>query len=540
MNSGIATIWEHVSRALPDAVAVIENGEPTTYRQLDEAAGRLAGAWTAAGIGAGDRVGALLYNSRAYLETYYAAYKISAIPVNLNYRYRGKELAYLLDDADIKSVVFHEQVGANLAEALEFVAARPIALCADGGGSDVPAAIALEAYRGTADPVPHSDRPGTDRLFIYTGGTTGNPKAVVWTQGDEFDSIGVLTYSIIGKPVPGDPVEAARLAVEIVSEGLAPRTLPVAPLMHGTGWTFATSALCIGGTLVFTGDRSFNPASVWNAVERFQVSHLIISGNAIAAPLATELERAAEAKSPYDLSSVRLIASSGVFWSDDVKARLLGFGSMTLFDSLAASEGGPFAYATVSSLDDLPSRFVLTEGSRVIDDDGVPVEPGSDAIGVLAFAGSMPLGYHNDDTKTSAVYREIGGIRHVVPGDYVRLRADNSIEFLGRGSHVVNTGGEKVYTTEVEAAILSDPRVKDATVVGMPDPTWNQIVVAVVVSDDPRLDADDIRSWVGDSLAGYKKPREVVFVDELPRMPNGKLNVDAIKHIAAARLQKAQ
>jgi acyl-coenzyme A synthetase/AMP-(fatty) acid ligase len=224
--------------------------------------------------------------------------------------------------------------------------------------------------------------------------------------------------------------------------------------------------------------------------------------------------------------------SSGVAWTDDVKRALLERHPMLLTEVLASSEGGPYAIAQVASVEDLPSRFVLTPGTVVLDEQGEQVEPGSDRIGMLAFTGPMPRGYHGDPEKTAGVFFDRGGERYVMPGDFVRLREDNSIEFLGRGSGVVNTGGEKVYPGEVEDVLLTHPDVADCAIVGVPDERWGEAVAAVVALKRGEATPDELVDHVGAQLAGYKKPRHVVVVDALPRGPNAKLDLPAVRRYA--------
>jgi acyl-coenzyme A synthetase/AMP-(fatty) acid ligase len=314
----------------------------------------------------------------------------------------------------------------------------------------------------------------------------------------------------------------------------APRTLPITPMMHATALFSVMDTLLLGGSVVFLPGGRFDPDEVWRLVERHRVSRLIIAGNAVCAPLAEALSRAVRAGAAPDVTSVRSVHSSGMVWTDDVKRALLEHLPAQLLDILAASEGGPFAYAVVGSVDELPSRFRLTAGATVLDDNLEPVEPGSGRIGRLAYAGGMPLGYFKDPGKTAETFRDIRGTRHVMPGDYVTVAADGAVEFLGRGSGVINTGGEKVYPAEVEGVLFAHPAVADCAIIGTPDPLWGEAVTALVVLDPAAraVTEADLIAHVGTHLAGYKKPKAVLFMDTLGRSPSGKLNMRVLRQRA--------
>jgi acyl-CoA synthetase (AMP-forming)/AMP-acid ligase II len=317
----------------------------------------------------------------------------------------------------------------------------------------------------------------------------------------------------------------------------APRTLPVTPMMHATALFSVMDTLLLGGSVVFLPRGRFDPAEVWRSVERHRVSRVIIAGNAVGAPLADELSRLASAGAAPDISSVRSVHSSGMVWTDDVKRALLEQLPAQLLDILGASEGGPFAYAVVSNVDELPSRFRLAAGATVLDDHLEPVPPGSGRIGRLAYAGGMPLGYYKDPEKTAQTFREIRGTRYVMPGDYVTVAEDGAIEFLGRGSTVINTGGEKVYPAEVEGVLFTHPAVADCVVVGTPDRRWGEAVTALVVLAGPAtVTEQDLVEHVGAHLAGYKKPKAVLFVDSLSRSPSGKLSMRTLRQRAVDEL----
>jgi 3-oxocholest-4-en-26-oate---CoA ligase len=474
------TLWEAIAADQPDAVAISEPGRDHPFAEFDDRAARLAAALEAAGVGPGDKVACYLYNGAPYLETVFAAFKLGAVPVNANYRYTQEELTALLADADAAALVFSGALAANVAHAArELPSLRLLVRVGPlpAGPPDAPvfpeAADLASLYAVTA-PRPRRARPGSDELFMYTGGTTGKPKGVIWRHRDLFGSMSVLTR-------PG----------------------------------------------------RFDPRHVWETVAAQRVRTLLVAGNAVCQPLVDELIAADAAGRPHDLSPLDSVTSSGTVLSDRVKRALHERAAVTITDALASSEGGPFATAVTSSVADLPSRFYPTPGTRVLAADGQPVVPGSGQIGTLAFGGPIPSGYYKDAVKTSATFRVIGEVRYTMPGDLATIEADGSIRFLGRGAGVINTGGEKVHPQEVEDVLLTCPGVTDVSVVGVPDETWGERVVAVVATDNPALTGQDLRAAVRRRLAGYKVPRAVILLPALPRTPTGKLELSRIRGIAA-------
>jgi acyl-CoA synthetase (AMP-forming)/AMP-acid ligase II len=529
-----ATLWESVAAAVPDRPVIFYRDAQISYREFDDTAGRFAATLAGAGLGRDSKVACYLYNCPAYLEAVYATLKIEAVPVNVNYRYQGAELAELLADAKAEALIFPGSLARHVLDALTSVAAPKLLVQVEDDATPlVPGAVRWSDALATT-PLPPRERSGDNSIFMYTGGTTGRPKAVVWRQRDLFDVQRYPTYGVIGRAYPTSVAEVVDIAVDLGES--APRTLPITPLMHATALFSVMDTLLLGGSVVFLS-RGFDPAEVWQLVQRHRVSRLIIAGNAVCAPLAEELSRAKLAGVALDVSSVKSIHSSGMAWTDDVKRALLEHLPTQLLDILAASEGGPFAYAVVGSVDQLPSRFRLAPGATVLDENLEPVEPGSGRVGRLAYAGGMPVGYYQDPDKTAQTFRDIGGTRYVMPGDYVTVAADGAIEFLGRGSSVINTGGEKVYPAEVEEVLFAHPEVADCVIVGTPDPRWGEAVTALVVrADGSSLTEGGLIEHVGERLAGYKKPKAVVFVDSLGRGPSGKLNMRTLRQRAADEL----
>jgi acyl-CoA synthetase (AMP-forming)/AMP-acid ligase II len=530
-DANYATFWEHVATALPDRPAAYHGERTLTWRELDRNAGRLAAAWREGGVGPGAKVACYLFNSPEYLEAVFAALKLDAVPVNVNYRYQRSELVGLLTDARAEVLVLDGALAGRAEDAAREVGTlRQIVQVGEEPLLD--GAARPEDLRAAHEPVEHALRGGDGAIFMYTGGTTGLPKGVVWRQRDLFASQSPRFYrDLADAPVPETYEEGVALARRLAEAGAAPRTLPIAPLMHATALFSVMAGMLVGGAAVFTTGRSFDPARVWRTVQERRVTRLIVAGNAIARPLADELRRG-----DYDIGSVDSMFSSGVAWTDDVKRTFLERKPMRLVEVLASSEGGPYAVAEVGRVEDLPSRFVLTPGGMVLDEDGNEIEPGSNRIGVLAFSGPMPQGYHDDPAKTAEVFRTLRGRRIVSPGDLVRLRADRSVEFLGRGSGVVNSGGEKVYPAEVEDVLRDHPGVDDCVIVGIPDDRWGEVVAAVVAPASESAEPQTLIDHVAARLAGYKKPRHVVIVDALPRGPNAKVDLNAARDLAIRAL----
>lgn len=535
MDVSFGTIWEGVARELPDAVAISEPGRDYTYAEFDDRAARLATALADAGVRAGDKVACYLYNGAAYLETVFAAFKIGAVPVNANYRYTGDELSALLADADAAALVFSGELAGNVAHAARSVPGLRLMVrvgaASAGVSQDVPA---LDALLSSVTPLPARPRPGSDELFMYTGGTTGMPKGVIWRQRDLMRSMGVRVFQSLGaQGLPETPAEAVVIAARARRSDIAPVVLPVVPLMHATGLFNSMGALLAAGRIVTTRPGRMDPRHVWETVASKRVRTLVVAGNAVCQPLVDELAAAEKEGRPHDLSSLQAVTSSGTALSDRLKRALHERAGVTISDALASSEGGPFATAVTTSVADLPARFFPVPSARVFKADGQEVAPGSGETGVLAFSGPVPLGYYKDSDKTAATFRTIGGIRYSMPGDLVTVEADGAIRFLGRGSGVINTGGEKVHPAEVEEALLAHPDVTDAAVVGVPDETWGERVVAVVATASGTLTGEELRRAVRLRLAGYKVPRRVVLLPVLPRTPTGKLEITRVKDIAA-------
>ena len=544
MDVSFGTIWEAIAVSLPDTVAISEPGRDYTFAEFDDRAARLAAALESAGVGPGDKVACYLYNGAAYLEAVFAAVKLGAVPVNANYRYTRDELTALLADADAAALVFSGDLAANVSHAAQSLPSLRLIVSVGQVPEDrgLPPAVrdapGLSGIYATTAPRPARPRPGSDQLFMYTGGTTGKPKGVIWRMSDLLGSMSAGLFGRLGLAGPPDTLpELVAIARDAAAAGQSPVVLSVVPLMHATGLFNIMGTLAVGGRAVLTRPGGLDPRHVWETVAAQGVRTLLVAGNAVCQPLVDELLAAEAGGRAHDLGSLTSITSSGTVLSDRLKRALHERGNITITDAIASSEGGPFAFAVTSSVADLPSRFYPAAATRVLAADGSPVVPGSGQVGTLAFCGPIPSGYYKDAAKTSATFRVVGEVRYTMPGDLATVEADGAIRFLGRGAGVINTGGEKVHPQEVEDVLLAQPGVTDASVVGIPDETWGERVVAVVATQHVSLTEEDLRAAVRGRLAGYKVPRAIVLLPALPRTPTGKLELARVRSIASDALK---
>jgi acyl-CoA synthetase (AMP-forming)/AMP-acid ligase II len=531
-----ADVWETVAEELPDAPALVHGSHTLTWRELDQRADNVGRWLLGAGVTEQDKLALYLYNCSEYLEATYAAYKTGLVPINTNYRYADDELIYLWANADAVVVVFH---GAFV-DRIERIRARVPGvrswLWVDDGTAACPTwAVPYEEAAettGATGPGGHErvrapwGRSPDDLHMLYTGGTTGMPKGVMWRQDDLFARLnggGFRRYPLEGGV---DDVRA-----ELAQNGAGMTLLPACPLMHGTGAFTAMECLTEGGHVVTLTSRQFDPVELLDTVESQTVNGLIIVGDAFAKPILAALDAD---PGRWDLSSLIAIVSSGVMWSEESKQGLLRHHpGMLLVDAFSSSEAlGMGASVSSAASSAKTAQFSLGPEVRVIDDEGRDIEPGSGQIGVLALGGRIPVGYYKDETKSAATFRVIDGNRYSVPGDYAEIRTDGSIHLLGRGSVCINTGGEKVYPEEVEEVVKTVPGVLDAVVVGIPNERFGEEIVAVVQlspsTADGSVAADTVIEHVKDRLASYKAPRRVHFVETIGRSPSGK--VDYARH----------
>jgi 3-oxocholest-4-en-26-oate---CoA ligase len=547
VRENFASVLETVADVRAERIAVTHGERSRTWRQLDGRASRLAAFLAGSGIGPEDRVAIALYNGIEYLESVFAVLKLRAIPVNVNYRYQAEEMAHLFGDATVAAVIFDVSLRSRLEQARASTPSlRTLVQVGDQApgaiaGSTVPghavpgqAVAGYEAVIEAAAPLPRAAR-GVDQWLMYTGGTTGKPKGVLVSHAWLYRVVSANGFGLIGEPAPGSLDELRSVTQRLTGDGDAIVCLPAPPLMHATGMYTTLGALVASGRVVFLVGRSYDPDELAAAVGEQQVDTVSIVGDVFALPLADALDRAAAQGRPYDLSSLRRILSVGVTWSADVKRRLLAHGDFVCRDLVAASEGGPFAISQTRRGDAaITSRFTLLPGARVIDDAGLDVVPGSGQVGMLAAPADDEIRYLGDEAKTAQTFRTFGGRRWVVTGDLASLEGDGSITFRGRGSRVINTGGEKVFAEEVEQVLIEHPGVRDALVVGLPDQRWGHRVSAVVAPvSGGGVSANSLAAHVAGRLADYKKPRTIVFVPGIRRSPSGKADLRWAEAVAA-------
>ncbi|HEX7094542.1 MAG TPA: AMP-binding protein [Acidimicrobiales bacterium] len=537
----LATAWEAVADAIPDRVVLWHGDVRRTWAELDDRAARLAAAFDAHGIGHDTKVGVALYNGNEYVETEFAAFKARAVPCNVNYRYLADEIRYVLDNADAEALVYDHTLRERVDEARRTLPRlRLLVEVGAAHAADVPDwAVGYEQLIASHPPAPRIERSGSDLWFLYTGGTTGSPKAVMWDHRGLLGTM-IATFKPLGHTVPVTAEQAARVARDVTSRGIEVRQLVASPLMHGTAGVSTKATLTHGGLVATLTSRSLDADEVWRCVEQARITLLTIVGDVFSRPLLDALERARRDGRSYDLRSLRTIVSSGIMWSEQVKQALLEHHDVTLVDILGSSEGTGMARQVASRRRKAATaRFELGEHSRVFTDDGREVRPGSGEVGRVALGFPIPLGYYKDPEKTEATFPIIAGRRWSIPGDHATVEADGTITLLGRGSACINTGGEKVYPEEVEEALKAHSSVHDANVVGVPDERWGQAVVAVVSCEPDRsVSADELIAHTRGLLAAYKAPKHVVFVDEVKRGANGKPDYRWAREVAEAARQR--
>jgi fatty-acyl-CoA synthase len=527
-----ADLYEAVAAAVPDRPCQIHGDRVITWGEFERRTAALAADFVAAGIGQGAKVAVYLYNGPEYMETMAAAFKVSMAPVNTNYRYGADEIVYLFDNADAEAVVFH----ACFTELVEAVRERLPKVkrwyvVSDETGSGPSWASAYEdVVASGATPAITWSRSGDDLLLLYTGGTTGMPKGVMWRQDDLFNVLGGGGNAVLGVPAASGIPEVIE---RVHAAPAGAMMLTAAPLMHGTGQFSALNAMALGGCIVTLVNRKFDVAELFRTIEARKVTNLIIVGQAFAGPMLDQLE---EDPGRFDTTSLALVVSSGVMWSQENKAGLLKhIPQVLLFDSFGSSEAvGMGGSVSAAGAAEQTAKFALGANCAVFADDGSRVEPGSGDQGVVAVGGFIPLGYYKDEAKTAQTFRTYEGRRWSVPGDFAEVNADGSLKLLGRGSVCINTGGEKVFPEEVEEALKTHPSVRDAVAVGLPDPRFGETICAVVEPQEgketPTL--EELSAHVKQHLAAYKAPRNLVIVDSIRRAPNGKVDYKRLKGVA--------
>ncbi|WP_067467364.1 acyl-CoA synthetase [Nocardia amamiensis] len=538
MSYNIADLVEHAIDLMPDRVALAGDGREVTYAQLEERANKLAHYLQEQGVQPGDKVGIYSRNTIEAVEAMVAIFKARAVMINVNYRYVENELQYIFDNSDTVALIherrYSDKVAAVRANTPKL---RTVIVVDDDTTGTIPTAADSVEYEAviaqSSGERDFGERSPDDLYMLYTGGTTGMPKGVMWRQEDVWRVLGGGVNFITGEYVQ-DEWELAK-----VGAGSPPMVrFPIPPMIHGGAQWATLQSLFGGGKTVMIPE--FSGHGVWRAVDQHKINLIFITGDAMARPMLDALvDGNPETGEPYDLSTLYVMASSAALFSPALKDQFLellpnrmisdsigssetGFGGISIVAKGATHTGGP--------------RVKIDASTEVLDEDGNPVQPGSGKVGILARRGHIPLGYYKDEAKTAATFKEFNGIRYAIPGDFARVEEDGTVTMLGRGSVSINSGGEKIYPEEVEGALKTHPEIFDALVVGIEDERWGQRVVAVVqCRGENRPTLEELRPMLTQEIAPYKQPRSLWFVDEIKRSPAGKPDYRWAKEQTQAR-----
>lgn len=539
MDFHFNNVWTALSDAFPNRAALICEEKTVTWSQFNDRAARLASLFEKHGVTNGASVGLYMLNCNEYTEAHFGCFKQSICPVNVNYRYRAEELIYLLDNSDSEVVIYHASFAPRITEIKSSLPKIKLYIQVDDGTDNELLDGALDYERALAESAPQPFKPSAyeDRYMLYTGGTTGMPKGVMYDNGALAHWLCIGGYTSRGLAPPSSIADVLEGAQAITDMNAVHRSLPACPQMHGTGmWIGTMVALNCGGTVITQRTQHLDADALLRCVVDNEVTDLTIVGDAFARPILGALDAASAAGKPYDLSRLGQIASSGVMWSSEIKEGLLRHHDMMLNDIMGSTEGSMGGSLSTRQSAAKTAKFVIADYVKVFNENDEPVAPGSGEMGMVATAGIVPRGYYKDDIKSANTFRTVNGVRYSFPGDFATVEIDGSITLLGRGSQCINTGGEKVFTEEVEEAIKRHPDVEDCLVVGLPDERLGNRVVAVY-SQRPGtslVGEDGLREHVRSQLAGYKAPKQSILVDIVQRAPNGKADYKWAKATAEA------
>jgi 3-oxocholest-4-en-26-oate---CoA ligase len=535
MHFNLADLFEAVADKVPEREALVCGDDRATFSELEQGANQMAHYLKSAGVQAGDHVGLYMYNCSEYLEAMLACFKIRAVPINVNYRYVKDELLYIFENADMVACIHHREFAPHIAEVRASAEKLKVFVSVeDGSGADIGAISSVdyaEAKAANSVGRDFAERSENDYFVLYTGGTTGMPKGVMWPHKAVFFAAmgGGGHYS------PNGPCEKPEDITDRISEH-AISGIALAPLMHGASWWFACIQLLAGHKLVLNHNHSLDGDQVWDIVAREKLNQVQIVGDAMAIPLLDSLDAN---PGRWDLSSVFNIGSGGAIFSDaKQEAFKKHFPNAFVLNSFGSSEGGQMGMDNGSkkSASGL-GNVTKTEYMDVIIDE--PDQPRRHAkrgeTGIFARAGHIPMGYYNDPEKTAKTFVDVEGKTWLLTGDSAKLEDDDSITVFGRGSNCINSGGEKIFPEEVEDALKAHAGIFDALVVGVPDERWGSRVCAIIQPrDGVELDLENIQTHCRQHIAGYKLPREIHLIDEVPRQPSGKPDYKTAKAYALA------
>ena len=540
MEKQFATIWESIADSIGDSPAVTQGTVTRTWSEYDQRAARIASALVDAGLQPQSKVGLYLYNSNEYLEAQFATFKFRGVPVNVNYRYLDEELLYLLDNSDAEALFFHSSLGDRVARVVDRLPKLKLLVeVSDDGEHHVVTAVPYNTLVADYDPMPRITRDEDDIYMLYTGGTTGMPKGVMYQMGSLAEGFVNGGLAFIGMTPPSEFSQLSTTVRDAHANGIRPITIPGCPIKHGTGmWIGAMMPQSGGAHVITLQKRSFDAHELFQVIQDKKATLAVVVGDSFVKPMIRALDEATAKGTSYDASSLKMIASSGVMWTSEVKEALLErIEHVVLLDAMGSSEGSMGTSISMKGVPPKTAKFAVAPTTKVFTEDDREVQPGSGEIGKVAAGGAVPIGYYKDPEKSSKTFRTINGVRYSFPGDMATVEADGSLTLLGRGSQVINSAGEKIFPEEVEEAVKRVDGVLDCLVVGIDDEKFGQAVTAVAsLSPGAKVDEATIIANVKTQLAGYKAPKRVIFVTQIPRAPNGKADYKTARDMAIAGL----
>ena len=542
MEFNAADIFEGVVDRVPDREAIVHGSSRLTYKELDARSNKAANALKKLGIKKGSHVGIYAFNCVEWLEIMLGAYKLCAIPININYRYVEEELKYLIENADMEAIFYHKQFSKKLENIKGQLPLLKSFICIDDHSDDD---NAIEESFDFENLIINEDesrlkvqRSGDDQYILYTGGTTGMPKGVVWRMEDVLMTLGGGIDAVTGEKYK-TPEEFADKCLQDQTIALA-----LAPFMHGGAQWQSFNAFFSGWKLIINDQISFDADYIWEVVAKEKVMNLTIMGDAMGRPLCDALPKAIE--KGLDLSSLFVLSSTASVFSASIKDTILEFlPNLFLIDAVGSSETGATGvniHTKDGKLKDSGGgpKFTKPEFSEILNLDTKEIIPPSDTqtIGYLARKGHVPLAYYKDEEKSKKTFIEVKGERYSIPGDMAKYEADGQMTLLGRGSVSINSGGEKIFPEEVEMALKAHPNIFDCLVVGVKDDRWGQKVVAVIQRrEDIEMSLEEIKEVASKYIASYKMPKAIVFSELIERAPSGKPNYQWAQQYANSELR---
>lgn len=525
----LATIWEHISDLVPNELACISGDEKKTWSEYEKTSARIASFLNKRGVKKDTKVGLYLFNCSEYLTSQFAIMKVMGVPINVNYRYQSDELVYLFDNSDSEVVFFHESYSDQVKQVYKKLPGVKTWIQIGGvKDTEIDGCFSYEEIISSNDPMERIVRDEDNIYMIYTGGTTGMPKGVMYNHGEfsvaMYGGLKSQGYEVPDMRFRENIKDLKEIIIKKSKSNDLTRCLIACPLMHGTGMFlggFMTH--CLGGSIITIPEIGLNPEKILSEISTTGANNLVIVGDAFAKPLLRELDAGKVKAEPYDISSLNIIISSGVIWSAEVKQGILEHHDVKLFDSMGSSEGGMASSVSSRKKSVKTAKFKINPDVIVLGDDGAIVQPGSGIRGLVGTSGMVPQGYYKDPVKSAQTFKEVHGKRYSFPGDYALVEEDGSITLLGRGSNCINSAGEKIYPEEVEEALKLNINIDDVLVVGVDDEKFGQKVVAVAsFNEGMGIEEHALREETKKHLSSYKVPKNIKFVDKVNRAPNGK------------------